>query len=164
MHELPERQARLLHLADLQVHRPLRPPPPPRHALAGRQEGPGGDSSQTRRKPYPPQILWEDPPVRRRELIDPAILTALRSNPGRWARVKTYSVASAASTAAGKIRKGALGPGFEARGSRASSGSVLHLRSQGLSFYHLGQLFGVSSATIKNCVDGRTWAWLQEAS
>ncbi len=77
-------------------------------------------------------IIWEDPPPPRggprRHLIAPELLDALRADPGRWARVKTYGTKTSAQTARAKIAKGALGPGWEVVARQIPGGSALWLR------------------------------------
>lgn len=82
-----------------------------------------------------PVIVWEEPAaVRTRNLAEKVgedILAALRAQPGRWAKVRTYPNPSSASTAANAInKKRVLGPGWEAAGRRAkpAPSSVLYLR------------------------------------
>jgi hypothetical protein len=78
----------------------------------------------------PPQIIWEEPPEVRstRSPLDDATVSALRANPGRWARIKRYDKKTSAWTAAKTIRSR---PGFEAKGVATTSGSDLYVRFVG---------------------------------
>lgn len=90
--------------------------------------------------PAPPEgFAWEDPPPRTRVriVVGDSTVKALRSRPGQWARVKSWTTKSTASAAAKRIRDGKV-PGlavddWEAEGRTTDGGSALWLRFVGSS-------------------------------
>lgn len=97
---------------------PLPEPTPQRRNLAAVPAGPAG-------------IVWEEPPPSRRGkgavLVEPTVLSALRSNAGRWARIRDFAGKTTAGSYVGKYRK-ELGEGWEVRASRRDGGSAIYLR------------------------------------
>lgn len=80
-------------------------------------------------------VTWEDPPPaktgRNANTIDADVLAALKANPGRWAKVRTWPTKSSAHSAATRITKKKVhGPGWEcaSRLLPAGAGSVLYMR------------------------------------
>lgn len=84
----------------------------------------------------PEGIMWEEPaPVTTGRRADPIVTAdvaaALKSHPGKWAKVKVYKSRSGAHSAATSInsKKRRLGPGWEAAGRGfGATGSFLYLR------------------------------------
>lgn len=86
-----------------------------------------------------PVIVWEEPEAirqgRKADLVPPEVLAAIRAQPGRWAKVRTYPKPTTANSSASRINGKAkvLGPGWEAAGRRTNGGgSVLYLRWVGI--------------------------------
>lgn len=57
-------------------------------------------------------------------------MNALRKNPGRWARVKTYESKTSATRGAKNVRE-QLGAAFEVRAHRHGDGSAVYARFVG---------------------------------
>lgn len=94
------------------------------------------DEQRADAPPAPPAagLVWEDPPAlgRTASMVPEVLAVAaqLRARPGQWARLRTFTGKTTASTLAGRLRKRPDSADLEFRGSRTASGSALFGRAK----------------------------------